>query len=79
MQEWLQRTRRTRAIVTSALGLLVAGYFASRGMWNQAWSSVGIAPVGLALLIVPMPGRQAVPTLDIEKSVRKVGARRERP
>lgn len=80
MHDWLERTRKVRNLAFAGLALAAGGYFASLGMWKEAaWAAV-FALLNLVLPLVPLPGRkQSVPTLDIETSVRSVGARRERP
>jgi hypothetical protein len=74
---WYDRSRTARSILFGGLSGLAAVYFFREGMWTQAWTAVAFAVVNLALLVAPMPGRrQTAPTLDIDKSLRNVGARR---
>ena len=81
-QDWFERTRKGRILAFGGLALAGAAYFASLGMWTQAAWGAAIALLNLVFLVVPLPGGRPMsaahdPTADLEKSVRKVEARKD--
>jgi hypothetical protein len=77
--DWVERTRPVRFLFYGLMVLAGAASFAIRGQWALAAILLGIGLGMLGLLWWVLESVRRTPTLDIEKSLRKVGARRERP